>query len=154
MKTNSVILLLGSNIEPEQNIPAALALLSENTDLIARSNIWETEAVGSSGPNFLNIAVKINTSLDANSIKTEIITPIENKLKRVRVEDKYAPRTMDIDIIIFQDQILDPNLWKKVFIALPVSELMPDLLHPQQKISLEQVAEKLKSSAYAELSRL
>ncbi len=151
MKNNSAILLLGSNIEPEQNILAALRLLSQQTDLIAKSRIWETEAIGSSGPNFLNMAIKLETMLDADSIKLEIITPIENILKRVRTEDKYAPRTIDIDIIIYNGEVLDPNLWEKAFIALPVSELMPDIIHPENKLSLNQVAKELKSSAYAEL---
>lgn len=153
MKIKSVILLLGSNIEPERNIPAALDLLSQATVIEVKSHIWETEAVGSSGPNFLNIAVRIDTAFDVDKIKKEIINPIEQELKRVRTEDKYAPRTIDIDIIIFRNQVLDPNLWEKAFIALPVSELMPDLPHPLHEVSLAQIAGKLKSSVFAELFR-
>ena len=149
MENNSAILLLGSNIEPEQNILAALRLLSQQTDLIAKSRIWETEAIGSSGPNFLNMAIKLETVLDANSIKSEIITPIENKLKRVRTEDKYASRTIDIDIIIYNGEVMDPNLWEKAFIALPVSELMPDIIHPENKLSLNQVVKEVKTTRIA-----
>lgn len=154
MKTNSAILLLGSNIDPQENLLAALELLEKQTSLTARSRVWETEAVGSSGPNFLNMAVKIKTGLDAEAIKSELITPIENKLGRVRTEDKYAARTIDIDVIIYNNQVLDPNLWEKAFIAIPVSELVPDLPHPQHEHILAEFAEELKSSAFAELFHL
>lgn len=151
MKNNNVILLLGSNINPEKHINRALDLLARQTHLVARSRIWETAAVGSSGPNFLNVAVNISTELNISEIKAEVITPVENRLGRVRTDDKFAPRTMDIDIIVFNDRILDANLWEKAFIALPVSELSPNLIHPHNKKTLSEIAAQLKNSAYAEL---
>jgi len=151
MKNNSVILLLGSNIEPQKNIPQALELLAHYCGTIKKSRVWETEAVGNSGPNFLNVAVQITTRLDQPEIKTRIITPIENQLKRVRTKDKFAPRTIDLDIIIFNDEIVDQNLWEKAFISLPVSELVPELRHPDSKQTLGEIASQLKNSAYAEL---
>ena len=154
MKDNSAILLLGSNIKPEQNIVRALDLLEQQTTLVAKSRIWETEAIGSNGPNFLNIAVLIRTHLSPAELKSGLIHSIETKLKRVRTLDKYAPRTMDIDIILFNDRVMDENLWKKAFIALPVAELLPDLPHPMNKIKLAEIASELKNSAYAELFNL
>ena len=150
MKKNNTILLLGSNIEPEDNIMRALDLLARRVEITGRSRIWETRAVGSSGPNFLNVAVRALTTLSAPELKQDIITPIEKQLKRVRTQDKYAPRTIDIDIILFDGQVSDSDLWKKAFIAIPVSELLPDLVHPTQKTTLSFIAEKLKSSAFAE----
>jgi 2-amino-4-hydroxy-6-hydroxymethyldihydropteridine diphosphokinase len=150
MKRNNAILLLGSNIQPEDNIKKALDLLAEQVDISQRSRIWETGAVGSSGPNFLNVAVEIETPLSAVDIKQEVITPIENRLKRVRTQDKYAPRTMDIDIILYNGEVLDSDLWKKAFVAIPVSELLPGLIHPTRKTALSLIAEELKSSAFAE----
>lgn len=151
MEKNSAILLLGSNIKPKENISRALELLSLQIEISARSRIWETEAVGSNGPNFLNIAVVFSTNLDAMQIKSDLIIPIEDRLGRIRIKDKYAPRSIDIDIILFNQQILDKNIWEKAFIAIPVSELSPDLLHPENKKSLSVIAANLKSSAFAEL---
>lgn len=151
MKANHVILLLGSNIDPERNISLALEMLAKQTTLVAKSRIWETEAVGSHGPNFLNAAVKITSELGPVEIKKKILTPIENHLKRVRTADKYAPRTIDIDIVLHNDLVLDDNLWTKVFVALPVSELLPDLRHPKNNTTLLETASQLKSSAFAEL---
>jgi 2-amino-4-hydroxy-6-hydroxymethyldihydropteridine diphosphokinase len=151
MQKHSAILLIGSNIEPEINILQALDLLAERARVIARSRIWETKAVGSNGPNFLNIAVHIETDLEPDEIKSTLIHPIENQLGRVRSEDKNMPRTMDIDTIFYDGQVIDENLWTKAFIALPVAELVPDLPHPATNQPLSEVSARLKNSAFAEL---
>ena len=151
MKENNVILLLGSNINPEENILRALELLGQQAKLTGQSRIWETEAVGSNGPNFLNIAIRIQTPLNSQEIKFGLIDNIESELKRVRTTDKYAPRTMDIDIILFNGQVVDENLWNKAFIAIPVAEMEPNLPHPSNGKSLKNIAVELKNSAFAEL---
>jgi len=151
MAKNNVVLLIGSNINPATNIATSLKRLSQLTDIKSKSSIWETEAVGSNGPNFLNIAVEIETDLKSKEIKQGIIKPIESEIKRVRTENKYAPRTIDLDIIIFNNQIMDKNLWEKVFIALPVSEIKPNLKNPNDQATLKVIANKLKNSAFAEL---
>lgn len=149
---NKVIILLGSNIDPSSNIAKSLILLSRLSNIISRSRIWETKAEGSDGPNFLNTAVEIETSLDPALIKNQIIIPIETELKRIRTSDKYAPRTIDLDIILFNERVLDREIWRKIFIAIPVSELRPDLKNPDTQETLEQIAENLKNSEHAELS--
>jgi len=151
MKKHNAILLLGSNIKPAENIRRALKILAAETCLAEQSRIWETEAVGSSGPNFLNTAVRIETDLAPEEIKSSLIHPIEDQLGRVRSADKNMPRTMDIDIILFDGCVMDENLWTKAFIALPVAELAPDLAHPATGERLMDAAARLKNSAYAEL---
>lgn len=150
-KSNRAILLLGSNIEPKFNIQKALELLSRFATIEKQSNIWETEAIGSTGPNFLNMAVEIETSLDDSQIKTDFINPIETKLKRIRTSDKYAPRTIDIDIIFFNEDLIELNIWDKLFIALPVSEINPNIKNINTGETILAIVEKLKSSAKAEL---
>ncbi len=151
MSDNSAILLLGSNIDPAANIKKALERLNCSFSIIRTSHIWITEAVGSKGPDFYNTAVEVKTSLTIDQLKKRIISPIEIELGRIRTSDKYASRTIDIDIIIFNGKIIDDNLWDKVFIALPVSEILPNLINDSTGASLIESAEKLKSSAKAEL---
>lgn len=145
---NYAILLFGSNINPKRNIQAALNLIG---DIKAKSRIWKTKTIGSDGPDFLNIAVEIETSFNVRDIKEKIVTTIEKKLKRVRTADKNAPRTIDIDLIIFNEEVVDDDLWNKAFVAIPMSELRPDIIHPLNKVSLLEHAQILKSSASAEL---
>jgi len=144
---NKAILILGSNIEPEKNIISAVDLLGR---IMRKSRVWKTESYGSRGPDFLNMAVEIETTMDQDQLKDSMIGCIETTLKRVRTEDKNAPRTIDLDIIIFNGRVVDNDVWNKAFVAIPVSELSPNLVHKSGKI-LHDIAENMKSSAKAEL---
>jgi 2-amino-4-hydroxy-6-hydroxymethyldihydropteridine diphosphokinase len=144
-------LSLGSNIEPTANIPRAVALLRQACKVEAISSCWETQAVGSDGPDFINLAVLLATERNAQQLKTEVIAEIEAKLGRVRSQDKNAPRTIDLDIILFDGAQLDKNLWQRVFVALPVSELLPELLHPESGQSLREAALALNRQSPARL---
>ncbi len=148
---NEVIFLLGSNIHAQQNIKKCLALLNGQMIISAHSKIWKTKSFGSDGPDFLNVAIATLTPLDVKTIKTSVIQKIENQLGRIRFSDKYAPRTIDVDIIIFNNEIIDADIWTKVFIAVPISELKPNFVNPENKKSLNKIAEKLKNSEQAEL---
>lgn len=142
-------LSLGSNIDPEQNMRKALRLLHRQAHLLAISTCWETEAVGRGStpdtryPNFLNLAACIATPLEPEALKTELTRPIENALGRVRTADKYAPRTIDLDLIVFDDQILEPDLWKRPFLALTLAELLPYLTNAQTGETLSEAASRL-----------
>ncbi len=144
---NNAILLFGSNINPEENIIHALDLLGE---VKRKSRVWKTEAYGTKGPDFLNMAVEMDTSLDHAQLKELVISCIEKSLHRIRTENKYAPRTIDIDIIVFNDNVVDQDVWTKPFVAIPVSELAPNLKKKDSAEHLASLAEKMKSSALAE----
>ena len=105
-------------------------------NVISVSNVWETSAVGSGGPNFLNCAASIQTDMSKDRIKNEIFSKIENLLNRVRTEDKNAPRTIDVDPVIWDGVIEDPRLFKEPFLALPLNDLIPDLIDPDTGIQL------------------
>jgi dihydroneopterin aldolase/2-amino-4-hydroxy-6-hydroxymethyldihydropteridine diphosphokinase len=122
---HTVCLLLGSNIEGEKNLIEALNLLKEEITLLESSAVYHSPAVGSDGPDFLNAALLAKTSLSREALKEELFRPIEAKLKRVRTADKNAPRTIDIDLITYDGEVVDPTLWDYGHIALPVGEILP-----------------------------
>ena len=122
-----VCLLLGSNIEPEKNIPLAVNLLQKQLTILQVSSVWESKAVGSDGANILNAALLVLTSLEAKILKEQVLHPLEAQLKRVRTRNKNAPRTIDLDILLFDQQLLDPDLWQYAYRAVPLSEVLPDL---------------------------
>ncbi len=142
---------LGSNIEPRQNLVRAVQMLREAVTVNAISTVWETAAVGSAGPRFLNATAWISTEHNVEVLKERILRSIEAKLGRVRSKDKYAPRTIDLDILVFDEKVLDANLWERDFLAIPTSELRPDLLDVQSGRNLGEIAQILKprSSAVA-----
>ena len=121
-----VCLLLGSNIRPEAHLKCAFDLLRGQVSIEKVSAIWKTPAVGTSGPDFLNVAVLATTDLSARELKENVLRPLESQLGRVRGADKNAARPIDLDIIIYDSLLLDPNLWRQAHRAVPVSEILPD----------------------------
>jgi 2-amino-4-hydroxy-6-hydroxymethyldihydropteridine diphosphokinase len=118
-------LLLGSNIQPEENLVLGVDLLRKKVKIVRISSVWETPSVGSAGPDFLNLALLITTPLEVGDFKMKVLRPLEAQLGRVRSADKNAPRPIDLDIILFDDQLLDPNLWRYAHRAVPVAEILP-----------------------------
>ncbi len=136
-------LLLGSNIEAEVNLRQAIQRLGQMVRIEAISTTWETQSEGSPGPNYLNTAVEIETFLDGTGLKKDVLRPIEQELGRIRSSNKNAPRTIDLDIIIFDGAVCDANLWLDLYRALPIAELLPNLRQPETDLTLSEVAKKL-----------
>jgi len=148
--TNSfhqVCVLLGSNILPELNLPQAIVELGQQMVVTSISSVWQTEAVGSSGPDFLNVAILGFTRQHPTRLKTEVLRPLEAKMGRIRTGDKNAARTIDLDIVVFDQHPMDRDLWKYAYVAVPVAELLPELTHPITGVRLRQAAEHLAEHA-------
>lgn len=146
---NTAYLLIGSNIDPVENTCRAMTLLHSLVDIVAVSRPWETESIGSPGPNYINLAVKISTDFDRTQLKEKVADAIEQALGRKRSEDKNAPRTIDIDVLVFENEIVEPKLWERPYEAIPLADLHPDLLHPITKIKLHEVSQKYQLSSQA-----
>ena len=138
-----VLISLGSNINPKINIKKASALLSEKVEGVRFSSVWESPAVGSSGPNYLNSAALMFSALSLEEIKSSLITPIENQLGRFRTADKYRDRTIDIDVLIYDDRVVDPEVWTQAHLAIPASELIPDFKNSETGGTLLEFAQSL-----------
>ena len=154
---NNVVIALGSNIDKERNLPKAITLLRKMCHVVAVAPIYETIPVGLlEQPNFWNTAVLIKTDLPPEKIKADIISKIEQSLQRVRQADPNAPRTIDADIILFNDvvgdylgedgrlrHIPDKDLARFVHVALPVADLLPNETHPESGEPLANLAQRL-----------
>jgi 2-amino-4-hydroxy-6-hydroxymethyldihydropteridine diphosphokinase len=141
--SNLACLLLGSNIEPEVYLPRAVFELGRLLPIRVASQVWETAPVGSLGPAFLNLALLTQTHHNVASLKTELLQPLEERLGRVRQVNKYAPRTIDIDILTWGEQIVELGLWSYAHIAVPSSEILPDLKSPETGERLVDAARRL-----------
>lgn len=139
-----VYLGLGSNIQPEVYLPQALTRLRLAMEILQVSTAWDTPAFGSEGPDFLNAALIARTSYSIPELKTTVIRPIESALGRVRTSDKNAPRTIDIDVLIYDGAVIEPEIWRCAFLAVPLAELAPDYANPATGKSLAQIAAQLK----------
>jgi 2-amino-4-hydroxy-6-hydroxymethyldihydropteridine diphosphokinase len=152
--SNRAFVLLGSNIEKEKNVPAALRLLGELSRLIASSSIYQTPAVGAPGqPDFWNAAALLETEMDPFTFKTEVLAEVERRLGRVRTADRNAPRTIDADLILWNDEafdlngrhhIPDPDLLRFAHVAVPIAELAPQMRHPETGEAMADIAGRLR----------
>ncbi len=134
---------LGSNIDPANNLSRALEMLARHVIIDEIAHTWETPAVGSRGPNFLNTAAAVRTQLPPSLLKSLVLRRIERELGRVRTTNKNAPRTIDLDILVYEGQVLDPKVWSYAFLAVPLAELLPELRNQETGETLEQAAERL-----------
>lgn len=140
---------LGSNIQPELNLSKGIDLLKGCGEIKAVSHVWESKSVGYDGPNFLNACVLFLTESHPENLKAEIIHPIEAELGRVRGADKNMPRTMDIDVVLFDETpVMKPEYWDSAFVIVPLAELLPDFIHPVHKEKLSRYSEQLQNQVW------
>lgn len=145
-----VFITLGSNIEPARHLVEAVRRLRRHVTVIRCSSVWESAPVGFlDQPPFCNAAVLIETDLNAQSLKAEVLRRIEDELGRIRdPHNKNAPRTIDLDIALFNQEqieldgsrIPDPEIPRRPFLAIPLAELDPDYRHPVERRTLSQIA--------------
>jgi len=145
---------LGSNLGDKQSyINKAIQKISilENVDTIRTSKIITTSPYGKTDqPDFQNCVIKIKTSLQPEDLLQKCLD-IENQLGRVRRE-KWGPRTIDIDMLLYEDMILysklltlpHPELHKREFVLTSLNELCPDLIHPVLNKKIKNILLELK----------
>ncbi len=139
---NTAYLSIGSNIDPEKNLPEALRRLSQIAEVCGTSSIWKTPSVGYAGPDFLNAIVCVTTDFDAHTLKEEYLCSIEAEMGRVRTANKNAPRTIDLDILLFNQEILDVSVFKLDHLILPLAELIPALRQDESSPTLKEIADE------------
>lgn len=139
---------VGSNMDPEKHIRRALELLLRQVELAAISTFYETDPILAPGerpvrrsaqnPAYWNGVWAVRTAMDPAQLKKEILRPIEETLGRQRNQQKYAPRTIDLDLILVDGLPGDdsgiaqphPEIRERPFVAIPLLEISPDLILP------------------------
>ena len=143
-------LSLGSNIQPETNLVRAVELLRKYGRLKRISSAWESESVGAPGPNYLNACVLLLTSLSLLALKEQALLPIEKELGRQRSADKFAPRTIDIDIVLYDGTSSDNKYWEQAFVVVPLAEIYPEYQNPIREESILKTATRLRQQIWME----
>ncbi len=160
------VVILGSNIDKERNLPAAVRLLSGMVEIIDVSGVYETAPKGLlEQPRFFNAAILVHTDLTPAQLKDGPLAAVERRLGRHRVTEKNAPRTIDLDIVLYDDEVMtytpgdgrarrlpDADLLRFAHCALPVADLLPDIPHPETGEPLQTIAARLLRAATSEHS--
>lgn len=150
----TVFLGIGSNVEPEKNIPLALKALASHARVTGVSTFYLTQPVGASdSPPFYNGAARVETDMPPREFKFDVLRKIEDDLGRVRTRDRFAPRTIDLDVVVYDNLVMrepglvlpDPDIVTRAFLAAPLLELDPDLVLPGG-LRLADIARSLSTS--------
>ena len=132
-----VWLSLGSNVEPETHLRAALRELRARFGELTISPVYRFPAVGFDGPDFLNLAVGFDTDLGIGLLN-EWLHALEDRHGRKRDVPRFSSRTLDVDIVLFGSAVLKGpgNLevprseLKHAFVLKPLADIAPDVVHP------------------------
>ena len=149
---NRAYLSLGSSLDKERNLRAGVGLLAEHGRVLAVSSAYETAPIGNpDDPTFLNAALILETPLEPQALKETVLRAVEDRLGRQRTSDPNAPRTFDVDISLFNDEILDlgrrhipdPEILLYAHIAVPLAEIAPNYRHPETGETLAAIARRV-----------
>jgi 2-amino-4-hydroxy-6-hydroxymethyldihydropteridine diphosphokinase len=151
---NIVFLGIGTNLgNRDGNLNDAVAMIEENIGPVVRSSsVYVTEPWGfQSGNDFLNMVIKVKTHLNPSGLMGRILM-IESLLGRVRGEKQYSSRVIDIDILLYEDMVIDekslriphPLLHERKFVLVPLCEIEPEFVHPVLNKTLTSLLELCK----------
>lgn len=133
-----VYISIGSNVDRKKNIRSCLDDLREIFGVLQMSAVYENKSVGFIGDNFYNLVVAFETQCDVREL-TPIFRKIESAHGRVRGGEKFSSRTLDVDLLLYDDLILKAEgldvprdeITKYAFVLRPLAEIAPDLVHPE-----------------------
>jgi 2-amino-4-hydroxy-6-hydroxymethyldihydropteridine diphosphokinase len=130
-------LSLGSNLDPERHLRAAIAALRARFGQVRVSRVYRFPAVGYHGPDFLNAAASLETDLSPDALNAWLHA-LEDAHGRDRSGPRYSDRTLDIDIVLYDDLVaegaghlrLPRDELRHAFVLKPLAEIAPDAVHP------------------------
>ncbi|MBZ9556545.1 MULTISPECIES: 2-amino-4-hydroxy-6-hydroxymethyldihydropteridine diphosphokinase [Modicisalibacter] len=118
------LISVGSNIDPHRHIAMATAILEAECRLLAASTIIETAPVGyQAQPNFFNGAYLVTTALDYADFR-QYLKRVEDRLGRRRGPIKSGPRTLDLDIVLWDRRVVDTDALQQDYVMVPVREVL------------------------------
>ncbi|MDC1513913.1 2-amino-4-hydroxy-6-hydroxymethyldihydropteridine diphosphokinase [Porticoccaceae bacterium] len=141
-----IYLSLGSNVEAQRNIEAAMDALADTFGELIISSVYESEAVGFDGDSFYNLVVGIHSDLGVGEL-SKILKTIEDRQGRDRSAPKFGARSLDIDILTVDDRVgvIDgiaiprDEILKNAFVLQPLAEIAPTTVHPQNGLTYQQL---------------
>jgi 2-amino-4-hydroxy-6-hydroxymethyldihydropteridine diphosphokinase len=143
-------LSLGSNLEPEKHLRAAIRELRARFGDLGVSSAYESEAVGFAGPPFWNLVVGLDSDLDAEALNAWLHA-LEERHGRVRGGPRYADRTLDLDIVAIDGRATDRPELQHAFVLAPLAEIAPEILEPRSGQTIDELQSQVANAALRKL---
>jgi 2-amino-4-hydroxy-6-hydroxymethyldihydropteridine diphosphokinase len=150
-----VYIAAGSNIEPERHLAMAVAELERQFPGVRFSPWYRNRAVGFEGEDFINLVAGFATDLPVSEV-LQVLHAIEARCGRPREAPRWAPRSMDLDVLLYGDLICQepglklprPDLLKRPYMLGPLAALAPDLVHPTEKQTIRELWNRFDRAAH------
>jgi 2-amino-4-hydroxy-6-hydroxymethyldihydropteridine diphosphokinase len=151
----AVYVAVGSNVEPERHLAMATGELRREFPDVRFSPWYRNRAVGFEGADFINLVAGFTTTLSIDEVIARL-QAIEALCGRPRDAPRWAPRSMDLDILLYGDMIRDeprlklprPDLLKRAFMLGPLAALAPGLVHPLEKVTMAELWQRFDRAAH------
>ena len=143
---SQIFIGIGSNVDREKNIASCINKLKENYESFSMSPIYETASMGFSGPNFFNLVCKFETEEKLHDLKLSL-NKIEMAHGRTHGETKFSSRTLDIDILYYDNLVMETDtitvprdeIIRYDFVLRPLVDIAPDFMHPKEKLTNREI---------------
>ena len=150
-----VFVAAGSNVAPVVNLRRALSLLRTAYPRLRTSRAWRNAAVGFEGDDFVNLVVGFQTDEPLPAVLARLHS-IETACGRTRDAPRWAPRSMDLDVLLYGDRVTDepgltlprPDLVRRAYMLGPMAELAPELPHPALHLTMRELWERFDRAAH------
>lgn len=124
---NTAVIGMGSNIDAGRNVEAAREMISRRLGILGTSEFVRTKPVGfSDQDDFLNGSVLVETRLDLEELRF-FLKEVERTLGRETRENRHGPREIDLDILVWNEEVVDPDVYEREFLRNSITELCPKL---------------------------
>jgi len=151
----AVYVAAGSNVAPERNLERAVAELGREFPGARFSPWYRNPAVGFAGDDFINLVAGFDTPLPVQAVLGRLHA-IESRCGRPREAPRWAPRTMDLDVLLYGDLVCDepglklprPDLLKRAYMLGPLAQLAPGVVHPTVGATIAELWQRFDQSAH------
>ena len=151
----AVYVAAGSNVAPERSLEQAVAQLAREFPGVRFSPWYRNRAVGFSGDDFINLVAGFDTVLPVHAVLAKLHA-IETLCGRPRQAPRWAPRAMDLDVLLYGDLLCDepglklprPDLLRRAYMLGPLAHLAPQVVHPSAQVSIAELWRNFDQSAH------
>jgi 2-amino-4-hydroxy-6-hydroxymethyldihydropteridine diphosphokinase len=150
-----VFVAAGSNVEPERNLASAAEQMRRDFPKIQFSSWYRNPAVGFEGDDFINFVAGFETDLPVHDV-IQRLQAIETACGRPRGAPRWAPRSMDLDILLYDALVIEeprlklprPDLLKRAFMLGPLAEIAPEVVHPTLGVTIGELWRQFEQAAH------